>query len=304
MLDEDAHADLTAPSAPTPTCIDFDTSLTPRVDVVLDRTPFTTWGGYGGLTLRGAEPVVRHQAPARATAHRISRCTGCERRGAILSSATRSAMALFDHPTNPRHPMPWYGSTKADTYGEGWANFVNAAFLWDEPLTVTAGDSLRLRYRIVVHDGAWDAPHLDAVAVRGVHRHDDRPPRHDGRNPFADDMAETTVAWSDQWYDADAGLLWNPPGSFGGVLADRVRAPGAAVGLVRRRFASPRCAGRPRTGGDRDRGAARACSTTTSARCGTARSPASPNGPSRPPTPSNGTTTTRTGDSSWARPGS
>ena len=40
-------------------------------------------------------------------------------------------------------------------------------------------------------------------------------------NPFADDMAATTVAWSDQWYDADAGLLWNPPGSFGGVLPDR-----------------------------------------------------------------------------------
>ena len=29
--------------------------------------------------------------------------------------------------------MPWYGSTRADTYGDGWANFVNAAFLWDEP---------------------------------------------------------------------------------------------------------------------------------------------------------------------------
>jgi hypothetical protein len=34
------------------------------------------------------------------------------------------------------------------------------------------------------------------------------------------ELAETTVAWSDQWFDPDAGLLWNPPGSFGGALAD------------------------------------------------------------------------------------
>ena len=54
---------------------------------------------------------------------------------------------MFDHPSNPRYPTPWYGSTKADTYGEGWANFFNAAFLWDESMTVSAGDSLRLRYR-------------------------------------------------------------------------------------------------------------------------------------------------------------
>jgi len=33
--------------------IDITIRITPRVDVVLDTTPFTTWGGYGGLTLRG-----------------------------------------------------------------------------------------------------------------------------------------------------------------------------------------------------------------------------------------------------------
>ena len=33
--------------------IDWDITLTPQVDVVLDRTEFTTWGGYGGLALRG-----------------------------------------------------------------------------------------------------------------------------------------------------------------------------------------------------------------------------------------------------------
>lgn len=33
-------------------------------------------------------------------------------------------------------------------------------------------------------------------------------------------LAARTTAWSDQWFDADAGLLWNPPGSFGGVISD------------------------------------------------------------------------------------
>ncbi len=33
--------------------LDFDTVLTAQADLTLDRTPFTTWGGYGGLTFRG-----------------------------------------------------------------------------------------------------------------------------------------------------------------------------------------------------------------------------------------------------------
>jgi hypothetical protein len=37
----------------------------------------------------------------------------------------------------------------------------------------------------------------------------------------ADDLATVTTAWSDQWFDHAAALLWNPPGSFGGVIADR-----------------------------------------------------------------------------------
>lgn len=37
---------------------------------------------------------------------------------------------------------------------------------------------------------------------------------------LADEMAATTTAWADQWFDADLGLLRNPPGSFEGVLPD------------------------------------------------------------------------------------
>jgi hypothetical protein len=34
------------------------------------------------------------------------------------------------------------------------------------------------------------------------------------------ELAEANAAWSDLWYDPDVGLLWNPPGSFTGMLDD------------------------------------------------------------------------------------
>ena len=75
---------------------------------------------------------------------------------------------MLDHPGNPRSPSPWYASTRADTYGEGWANFVNAAFLWDEPLTVAADETLALRYRVIVHDGRWALDRIGPSASAGL----------------------------------------------------------------------------------------------------------------------------------------
>jgi hypothetical protein len=139
--------------------VDFETILTPRVDVVLDRTPFTTWGGYGGLTLRGNEKWTDTRLLlADGSSHQ--QIHGFPSRWCDLSSAAGGA-SIFDHPANPRHPVPWYGSTRADTYGDGWANFANAALLWDEPLAVEAGEALCLRHRVVVHDGVWDADTID-----------------------------------------------------------------------------------------------------------------------------------------------
>jgi hypothetical protein len=144
--------------------IDLDTTLVPRTDVLLDRTPFTTWGGYGGLTLRGhprwhdtrlrlsdgSEHQQIHGVPA----------AWCDLSGSV--DGGRAGVALFDHPDNVRHPVPWYASTRAETYGEGWANFVNAAFLWDDPLSVSGDEHLRVRHGVVVHDGTWSSDRLDA----------------------------------------------------------------------------------------------------------------------------------------------
>jgi hypothetical protein len=143
--------------------IDVEVVLTPRVDVVLDRTPFTTWGGYGGLTLRGNDAWTDTRLLlADGSAHQ--QIHGIRSRWCDLSSA-EGGVTIVDHPDNPRFPTPWYGSTKADTYGDGWANFFNAAFLWNEPLSVEAGDVLELRHRVVVHDGEWDVDRIESAAT-------------------------------------------------------------------------------------------------------------------------------------------
>jgi hypothetical protein len=147
--------------------IDLVTTLTPEADVVLDRTPFTTWGGYGGLAFRGradlhdtrillADGLVRDRVLGeRAPWLDLSGLVG----GADGEAA--AGIAVFDPVGNPGHPVPWYGSTRADTYGdEGWSNFFNAAFLWDGPVAVARHEPLSLRYRVVVHDGLGEADRL------------------------------------------------------------------------------------------------------------------------------------------------
>ncbi|MDP1804349.1 MAG: PmoA family protein [Acidimicrobiales bacterium] len=151
--------------------LDWDVTLVPAVDVVLDRTPFTTWGGYGGLTLRGrGDWTDTRLLLSDGTAH--DRVLGVDGHWLDLSGTVESAEAgvlLLDHPSNPRHPVPWYASTRADTYGdEGWSNFVNAAFLWHSALEVAAGESLSFRFRVVVHDGTWNTPRCAAEWARYI----------------------------------------------------------------------------------------------------------------------------------------
>lgn len=149
--------------------IDVRLRLEPAVDTVLDRTEFTTWGGYGGLALRGRSDWVdtRLLLAGGSPAQQVpgTRARWCDLSGRIGDQA--GGIAILDAPTNPSHPVPWYGSTRAETYGtEGWSNFLNAAFLWDGPRQVAQGDRLDFAYRAVVHDGVWGIDQLESCYRR------------------------------------------------------------------------------------------------------------------------------------------
>jgi hypothetical protein len=101
---------------------------------------------YSGLQLRLGPPFGTVAEPA------IFRCsegrTGHEeirKEQANWVSAAGAAggmIAIFDHPQNPRHPSRWH--TRENQFG--------TAPLMDGDLTVDEGDTLRLRYRLLVLD--------------------------------------------------------------------------------------------------------------------------------------------------------
>jgi hypothetical protein len=63
-------------------------------------------------------------------------------------------IAILDHPSNPRHPTHWhsraYGLFAANIFG--MHDFYNDKSK-DGSLTLKAGDSLRFRWRVVIHPG-------------------------------------------------------------------------------------------------------------------------------------------------------
>jgi hypothetical protein len=133
--------------------LDWDIALTAQADLLLNRTPFTTWGGYGGLTIRGNRNWSKtHILFPDGSAS--DRPTGIPAQWTDLSglfdggAQKEGGIALFDHPANIRHPQPWYGAT-------GSGHYVNAAFLFHEPLNIAKDETLRLRYRCLVHDNLW-----------------------------------------------------------------------------------------------------------------------------------------------------
>jgi hypothetical protein len=161
------------PDQPDALVLDWDVRFTPAVDVELDRTPYTTWGGYGGLTLRGRPDWHDTRLRLATSGDEHEQVLGDRARWCAIDGPVADAdgdhdvgVVVLDHPANPGHPVPWYASTRQPAYDlDGWTNFVNAAFLWDGPMPVGAGQELRLRYRFVVHDGRWEQDRIEATAA-------------------------------------------------------------------------------------------------------------------------------------------
>ena len=75
-------------------------------------------------------------------------------------------IAIFDHPSNPRHPTYWhvrsYGLFAANIFGE---RDFHADPKRDAGLTLDSGAALRFQYRVVVHPGD-----TETADVKGLYR--------------------------------------------------------------------------------------------------------------------------------------
>ena len=136
--------------------------------MVLDRTDpaKASWGGYGGLGFRGAKSMRQFKAidsegrSGRAASHGKA-ARWMDFSGVFFEKSEKdqkevpAGMAIFDHPQNPRHPTPWYLSDNAGL------PYFSPSMLWASPLTLKAGESMTVRYRVLVHPGLGDKDALE-----------------------------------------------------------------------------------------------------------------------------------------------
>ena len=146
------------PTADGRYAIDWTTTFTAEQDALLDRTPpkrdkqgLITGGSYAGLGVRFPRTFTNTWTFLNSTGERGQRegsghgASWLDFSG-LLPDGQTAGVTVLDHPSNVRHPTPWYWNPTLP--------FFCAALLANEPLQLKAGDTLKLRYRILVHEGA------------------------------------------------------------------------------------------------------------------------------------------------------
>lgn len=146
--------------------LDWEFDLHADEDVIFDRTPYTTWGGYSGLSFRGSRSwhIERYllptgpEKPLPAGVH----ATWCDLSGYFDGGKDRAGgIAMLDAPDIVSEgTTPWYGG------GNPAMNFLNAAFLFDGPMELKQGHTLHFSQGTVVHNGIWDAAQVEAAHKR------------------------------------------------------------------------------------------------------------------------------------------
>jgi hypothetical protein len=157
-------------SQPKNRAIDFDITLTAREKVVFGDTKEGTFA----IRLASALEEPHSGAPAQPprTGHMVDsqgregekqvwgkRADWADYYGVVDGEAL--GVAVFDHPLNPRHPTYWhmrsYGLFAANIFG--LRDFENDKSK-DGSLTLAPGETLRFRYRVVIHPGDERSAHI------------------------------------------------------------------------------------------------------------------------------------------------
>jgi hypothetical protein len=148
-------------SAPRPDgsyCVDWDQAFTVGDQAItLDRTPPTgTSGGYAGLSLRFPKGTTGWNFLTSEGAQSAQAGNGKPARWVDFFGPTKSGpvagIAVFDHPANPRHPTAWYLNASHP--------YFSPALIYHEPLKLAPGATLRLQYRVLVHEGPGEKGRL------------------------------------------------------------------------------------------------------------------------------------------------
>jgi len=134
-------------------------------EVLLDRTKIKAeggpaWGGYAGLSYRAAETMRQYQVlnseGLKDMAAHGKHARWMDFSGVVDAKTGKAAgVAMFDHPANPRHPTPWYVAAR------GKFGYFGPALLFDKPLRLAAGKTLKLTYRILIHPGRGQKEQLE-----------------------------------------------------------------------------------------------------------------------------------------------
>jgi Methane oxygenase PmoA len=116
-------------------------------DVTLDRTPFTTWGGYGGLFVR-LKNDLENPRLVFDDGTVTTRCTGERYKWGGIEGTTPDgkdcAVVFLPSPQNTRSPEPFYGAAKTDY------NFFGPAPLFHEPIVLKAGETFTYQVKVLV----------------------------------------------------------------------------------------------------------------------------------------------------------
>ena len=137
-------------------------------DVLLDRTPLPgepggqPWGGYAGLSVRFAKDTKDARAltpdgqAVFADGRYRGRATAMDYTG--LFEGREAGIAILDSPGNINSPSPWYAISNSSMH------YFSPAVIQHKPYLLKAGQTLTLRYRVVIHPGRWSADQLRDAA--------------------------------------------------------------------------------------------------------------------------------------------
>lgn len=148
--------------------IEFRMAMTPAAGDVT----FGTRGDHGLLSVRGVEslyhapvftapdgsntcevpPLPKHAAIAAANLRPEVHMAWCDESGEI--NGKTYGIAIFDHPSNPRHPPMWHAHPDARLATDMFA--LDKTATGDRrqgSFTIRAGTTVTFRYEVVIHDG-------------------------------------------------------------------------------------------------------------------------------------------------------